>query len=296
LGLSTFTVSVLLASAPVSPSVISPAVSGPIAALAADDHGARAPAIPADRLAIPAKLPPLTDPALSTPSQTIGQNEIVVSARRPTPGDPLGKLNAKTFAATQAVDEAVVGPIALGYKNALPAPVRSGFRNFLNNLHEPDVFFNFLLQLKPGKAAETFGRFAANSTIGVAGLFDVAKRPPFNLPRRANGFADSLGYYGVKTGPFLFLPLVGPTTPRDLAGLILDRLLLPVAIGNPFNQLAYTVPTGVISTLDHRAEFDEELHKLREGTADPYAARRDFYLQGRQAEIDELRGKHSGRD
>ena len=229
------------------------------------------------------------------PNRIAGQGEIVVVARpRSAPGDPLEAVNAKSFAVTQAVDEAVVGPVALAYAHAVPDPIRSGLRNFLSNLHEPDVFLNFVVQLKPGKAMETLGRFGINSTIGGAGLFDVAKRHPFNLPRRPNGFADSFGYYGVKPGPFLFLPLIGPTTPRDLVGLILDRLVLPVSVGTPFNRLTYTVPAGVLSALDHRAEFDEQLHKLREGGADPYVARRQFYLRDRQDEIDELRGRLCG--
>lgn len=109
-------------------------------------------------------------------------------------------MNAKTFAVTQDVDKAIIGPVAIAYRDALPAPIRNGLRNFLNNLHEPVVSLNFLLQLKPGKAVETIGRFAINSTVGVAGLIDVAKRHPFSLPRRRNGFADTFGYYGVGPG------------------------------------------------------------------------------------------------
>lgn len=228
------------------------------------------------------------------PASGTDQNEIVVTAQQHAPpGDPLEKINAKFFAATQAVDKAVVGPIALAYKHTVPGPARHGLRNFLYNLHEPVVFLNFLLQLKPGKAAQTLGRFAINSTIGGAGLFDVAKRRPFNLPRRPNGFADSLGYWGVKPGPFLYLPLIGPTTVRDLVGTVLDRLVLPLPIGKPFNRLTYTVPTGVLSSLDRRVEFDDQLHRLRDESADPYTASKKFYLEGRQTEIDELRGKRS---
>jgi phospholipid-binding lipoprotein MlaA len=218
-------------------------------------------------------------------------DELLVTARKASPGDPLEKVNIKSFAATQAVDRAVFGPVALAYAHTVPRPLRSGLRNFLGNLHEPDVFLNFVLQLKPGKAAETFGRFAINSTLGVAGLFDVAKRRPFRLPRRANGFADSMGFYGLKAGPFFFLPLIGPTSLRDLVGNSLDRLVLPVAVGNPFNQITYTLPTGILSSFDRRAEFDEKLQKQR-ATADPYVASREYYLDRRQAEIDGLRHPH----
>ena len=142
------------------------------------------------------------------------------------------------------------------------------------------------------EAAETVGRFVINSTAGVAGVFDIAKRKPFRLPRRSNGFANTLGYHGVKNGPFLFLPLVGPTTVRDLFGGALDRLLLPTAIGDPFTSPTYTIPAGALGALDHRAEFDETLKDLHDGAADPYAASREFYLRRRQAEIDHLHGRN----
>lgn len=251
---------------------------------------------PSDREVQTATVPaPAADAVLvpdASSTSAEDQTDIVVQARRRTRGDPLQTVNAKAFAVTQRVDEAFIGPAALAYERTLPRPVRSGLRNFLNNLHEPNVFLNYLVQIKPGKAGETLGRFALNSTIGVAGLFDVAKRRPFNLPRRANGFADTLGFYGVKPGPFLFLPLFGATTVRDLFGTGVDQLASPLSlVGKPFNQTGYRVSRAAFSTLDHRAEFDEQLIKIRD-SADPYAARRQFYLEGRQAEIDGLHGSH----
>ena len=240
-----------------------------------------------------AKQSALIEPAAPIPGadadQSDRQSDIVVTARPRTPSDdPLATINAGSFAATQAIDKALVGPAALTYEKVIPNPVRSGLRNLLSNLHEPVVVLNYLLQIKPGKAGETLGRFAINSVLGGAGLFDIAKRRPFRLPHRPNGFADTLGYYGVKPGPFLYLPLIGPTTIRDLVGGGIDRLLLPLSIGRPFNRLVFTVPVGVVSALDHRAEFDEQLHELHDGVADPYANSRAFYLRRRQAEIDGL--------
>ena len=109
----------------------------------------------------------------------------------------------------------MVGPVACAYKSVLPSRVRSGLRNVLYNLPEPGVFVNYLLQLEPGKAVETPGRSVLGSTLGVGGLVDGAKRRPFKLPRRSNGFADTFRFYGIKTGPFLCVPLIGPTTLRS---------------------------------------------------------------------------------
>ena len=220
---------------------------------------------------------------------------MIVRARSPGYApDPIRALNAQSFKATEAVDKALVGPVAIAYKKHLPSPFRSGVHNFLYNLREPVVFVNFLLQHKIGKAVETVGRFAVNSTVGVAGVMDIAKRRPFKLPRRGNGFADTLGFYGVPPGPFMFLPIVGPTTVRDLVGGAVDRLVLPAALGDRVTRPEFVIPSAVLGALDHRAEFDETLHTLHDNAPDPYANTRDFYLQRRQAEIDHLRGRPTG--
>lgn len=218
-------------------------------------------------------------------------DSINVVARPPIKADPLENVNVKTFRTIQDVDKAVVGPVAMTYKSKIPNPVRAGLRNALNNLREPTVFVNYLLQLKPGKAAETLGRFTVNSTLGGAGLFDVAKRKPFHLPRRPNGFGYTLGYYGVKSGPYLFLPIIGPTTVRDLAGRIMDISLLPLAVGYPFDSPFYGLSAGVVGSIDDRAEDEDRLRRIREESGDPYGTIRAAYLQQRQDIIDELHGR-----
>lgn len=268
-------------------------ITMPLAAIV-QPVGARSP-VAAFVQAAPALLPASPPPAATGITQTVPPGpsqpepvgEIVVTGRRRSAGDPLEAVNVKSFEATQAVDKAVFGPVALAYKRAMPSPVRSGLRNFFKNLREPVVFANYLLQLKPGKAAETAGRFAVNTTIGVAGLVDMAKRKPFNLPRRPNGFAYTLGYYGVKSGPFIFLPFLGPTTLRDAIGGLVDRAIVPGIGGPPFNQPGYAVPATALGVLDRRAEFDEDLQRIR-ASDDPYVARREFYLRKRQHEIDAL--------
>jgi len=250
----------------------------------------------------PTELAQSTEPAQSTnpasspqpgpqaPAPAAGLGEIVVTGRRASPDDPLEELNATSYEVTQSVDKAIVAPVAFAYKEVMPRPIRSGLRNFLHNLSEPIVFLNFMLQLKPDKAAETFGRFAINTTLGAAGLVDVAKRKPFNLPYRRNGFANTLGYYGVRPGPYFYLPLVGSTTLRDFIGNRLDMLILPLALGRRFSRPAFMIPVAILSELDHRIEFDDELSEIR-AAGDPYVAARTHYLQKRQAEIDALHGR-----
>ena len=236
--------------------------------------------------------PVQADPPLDTKGQP---QDIIVTARNRTEFiDPLRAVNAKSFDATLAVDKAIIGPLGRAYGRAAPPPFRSGVHNFLYNLREPVVFVNFLLQHKIGKATETAGRFAINTTVGVAGVLDMAKRKPFKLPRRSNGFADTLGFYGVPTGPFLFLPIVGPTTPRDLLGGVVDRLILPFTYGKWITKPEVVVPLAAFGVLDHRSEFDSTLSALHDNVADPYANTRTFYLERRQKEIDHLQGRGPG--
>ena len=217
----------------------------------------------------------------------------VVGARRSrhTAGDPLEGFNRDMFGVHQRFDSAIFRPAGMGYKRVVPKPVRSGLRHFFANLNEPIVFLNYLLQLKPGKAIETLARFSINSTLGFAGMLDIAKLPGISLPHRNNGLGNTLGYYGVKPGPYIFLPLVGPTTLRDFLGGQSDGFVLPLAIGKPFDRVEYQVPKAVLTGLDLRAESDDELKALFDGAVDPYATLRSAYLQSRQGEIDALHGR-----
>ncbi|MCL9999706.1 MAG: VacJ family lipoprotein, partial [Erythrobacter sp.] len=189
--------------------------------------------------------------------------EIVVEGEvGPPKSDPAEAINEESYRVTQAVDEALVEPVANAYRDGLPEPVRDGLGNVVKNLGEPSVALNFLLQGKVGKAFETLGRLAINSTVGVGGLFDVAEKKA-DLPYRRNGFANTLGFYGVGSGPYLYLPVTGATSLRDLVGSTLDQALLPVAVGDPFNRLEYAATYFVINGLDQRLAFDEEIASIR---------------------------------
>jgi len=242
-----------------------------------------------------AVVPPPEPAVLEPGAEPNSSNDIVVSSQsRKSRADPLAGANAVSFAAVQAVDQAVIEPAAKGYEKALPEPVRDGVHNALYNLREPVIAVNFLLQHKVGKAGETLARLAINSTLGVAGLFDFARRKPFRLPHRANGFGNTLGFYGVGPGPYMFLPLWGPMTARDFTGAVLDRMTLPLMIGGSLSNPVYTVPLIVLSTLDRRLVNDERMTRLREGPIDPYVATREDYLRRRRAEIDALRAGTEG--
>jgi len=227
----------------------------------------------------------------ATPPSPSG-NTIVVTGGTPE-GDPAQQINAATFETVQKIDDAVVAPIAKAYDQQVPKPVRSGLRNFLRNLGEPINFLNFMLQLKPGRALKSLGRFTINSTIGVAGLFDVAGKKPFKLGYEANGLANTLGFYGVGPGPYLYLPFIGSTTLRDLFGRVVDLSIIPAVAGKPFNEPIYAISAGTLNSLESRIAIDEQITSVREQCGDAYSATRDIYLIGRQIEIDALRGKES---
>lgn len=218
-------------------------------------------------------------------------NEIVVEGEYgPPKSDPLEAINEESFRLTQSVDQALFEPVAYAYRDGLPGPVRDGLGNVIRNLSEPSNALNFLLQGKVGKAFETLGRLAVNSTIGVGGLFDVAGKSNINLPYKRNGFANTMGYYGVGPGPFMYLPVTGATTVRDLIGNTLDQALLPFVVGQPFSRSDYSTAYFVVNSLELRLAFDKEIAEIRT-TDDPYLVRRETYLAQRRREIAALRGK-----
>lgn len=240
----------------------------------------------------PAAIPEFADP-LSDPeapgSAAVGDAPFQATAVDPNRSDPLEGFNRAMFGIHQALDKSIYRPVAMGYQHVVPKPVRSGLRNFFSNLTEPVVFLNYLLQFKFGKAAETLARFTLNSTLGIGGLFDIAKTKEFKLPHRDNSFGDTLAYYGVGPGPYIFLPLIGPSTLRDVLGGPLGGAVLPFSVGKPFSDWRFQVPSGAITGLDLRAQSDRELRALFGGAVDPYATLRSVWLQHRAGEVSALR-------
>ncbi|MDR2856408.1 MAG: VacJ family lipoprotein [Novosphingobium sp.] len=204
--------------------------------------------------------------------------------------DPFEGFNRVSFKVSQTADKILIRPAAMVYRHAVPRPARDGVHNALSNINEPLVFLNDMLQLRPDRAIRTLGRFLLNSTLGIGGLFDVARRKPYNLPHHANSFGDTLGYYGVKPGPYIYLPIVGPTTLRDGIGSA-EQLLPPMAIGNPLNRQDFQIATNVADGLDQRERADDDLKAMLRDAIDPYATFRANFLQNRAGEIAALKAR-----
>ena len=197
--------------------------------------------------------------------------------------DPFEGMNRKVFAFNQGLDRRLIRPLAIFVHHATPRVLRSAMGNFLSNLGEPIVFINDGLQGRPITAFRTVVRFAVNTTLGVAGVFDVAGKG--DLPHHDNGFGLTLARWGAGPGPYLYLPVVGPNTVRDAFGALAD-------IGaNPLTYTRAVVPNGastgmgIATGLNERAVADSDLKALNALSTDQYAALRSFYLQNRQSQV-----------
>ncbi len=254
------------------------------------------PADPPGDMAMPATVNAKAPPADSP-------EDFDLAAPQPFP-DPLEGINRISYAISQPIDRLILRPLAITYQTVVPRPLRDGARNAIANARAPVVFANDLLQLRPDRALATLARFVINSAIGVFGLFDIAKRKPFNLARRDNGFGNTLGYYGIGPVAYLYLPVLGPTTLRDTASQfgdalidnrLLDKVLYPrsgrrILRDSPHLGTAGTTIT-IVDGLDQRAENDAELRSIQEDSIDPYAALRANFLQNRAGDIAELKAR-----
>lgn len=195
--------------------------------------------------------------------------------------DPLEPLNRGIYKFNDVADKAVFKPVASGYKAVTPTPVRAGINNFFNNLGNVVTLFNQLLQFKFNRAAETTGRFVVNTTVGILGFIDVASRTGFN--RYNEDFGQTLGYWGVGPGPYVVLPLIGPSNLRDTAGLVTDWFTFE-PLGYVENPRSRNILVGS-KFVDRRADLLPGSDLLDEAALDPYAFMRDAYSQRRINQI-----------
>lgn len=190
--------------------------------------------------------------------------------------DPLEGYNRAMFGINGMVDGVLLKPAAELYVRVLPAPLRRGVSNLLDNLGAPLDAANNLLQGKAARAGTSLGRFAVNSTLGLGGVFDVAEG--FGWERAPEDFGQTLASWGMGEGPYLVLPLLGPSNPRDALGFAVDWAADPPGrvLGDTFG-LGRTVVSGVA----RRADYLDTLDVLEETSVDFYAAMRGFYRQYR---------------
>lgn len=196
------------------------------------------------------------------------------------PRDPLEPLNRGIYKFNDAVDKAVLKPVAQGYKAVLPNPVRTGVTNFFSNIDDVLIAVNNVLQLKLDKAASDIARIMFNTTFGVGGLFDVATS--FGLEKNNEDFGQTLGYWGVGDGPFLMLPILGPSNVRDTVGLAAYYQLDPVV---NLDHIPSRNSLSALRFVDRRARLLDAEKVLDEAALDPYTFLRDAYIQHRRSEV-----------
>jgi len=200
--------------------------------------------------------------------------------------DPFEPLNRSIFGVNQVFDKALLKPVAQAYRTVFPDDFRDSLRNLLENLKQPAVFANEVLQGDLAHAGTTAARFSFNSTVGVAGLFDVASG--MGLPAQASDFGQTLYTWGLPSGPYLVVPLLGPTNPRDGIGMGVD------GYADPFRFLAYTQGVSkanlshiLADGVDLRSRHIEDLEDIEKNSIDFYAQIRSL---SRQQRAQELRG------
>ncbi len=194
--------------------------------------------------------------------------------------DPWESFNRKIFGFNEALDGAVLQPVARGYRDTVPRPIQKGVSNFFGNLRDLWSGINSTLQAKPGPALENTSRFLINTTIGIYGLFDVATQ--MGLERHTEDFGQTLGRWGVPAGPYLVLPLLGPSSVRDGIGLI------PDSRANLVNQVEDVSNRNTLwasNLIDRRSQLLRITDEVDRVALDKYTFTRDAFLQKRLNDV-----------
>ena len=200
--------------------------------------------------------------------------------------DPLQPLNRQIFAVNDALDRAIVRPIAVEYKEKIPSPIRDSYSGFRKNLGEPWNAVNQLIQGRPGRAAKTLGRFTIN-TVTTLGFADPASR--LGLETEDENFGTTLGYWGVPSGPYLVLPVFGPSTFRDGFGLVVDGYARPQRYVLENEEGLYWAEQ-TLHGIDVRSQLIDIEGAIQ---GDKYSSIRDIYLQRKNFIIAEKKGQEA---
>lgn len=203
--------------------------------------------------------------------------------------DPLEGLNRGIYKFNDVADRYAMKPVAQAYKKVTPSPVRTGFSNFFSNLGTITTVFNDLLQLKFSHAFTDAGRFVINTTFGLAGFIDVAGMD--KIEKRNEDFGQTLGYWGVGSGAYLVLPILGPSTVRDVGGLAFDTATTdPITYFHNTDQIRTHNQLRAAQLLDKRAQLLDATDLVDNASIDPYAFMRDAYLQHRVSLVEDGKG------
>jgi phospholipid-binding lipoprotein MlaA len=207
--------------------------------------------------------------------------------RAPSPRDPLEPMNRAVFEFNDAADKAVFKPVAQGYRAVLPDMVRTGVRNFFSNMRDPWIAVNQLLQGKVELALSDGWRFIVNTTFGIGGIFDVAA--DMRLPKHNEDFGQTLAVWGLGDGPYLVIPIWGPSTVRDGVGLVADAYAyLPWWIPDWLDfehRVAWQNSLTALDFVNIRSNLLDATNILEEAALDRYAFVRDAYFQRRRSLI-----------
>lgn len=195
------------------------------------------------------------------------------------PQDPLESYNRAIYAFNESFDRAVAKPIAQTYRDVVPSWADKGVTNFFSNLSDVIVLANDLLQFKLEQAASDAARIVFNTTAGLFGFIDVASH--MDLPKHREDFGQTLGYWGIPSGPYFVLPFLGPSTFRDTAGLGVDYVYLDPVVNNVehINDRSALFLTNFVDT---RADYLGASRLIESAALDPYTYTREAYLQRRQ--------------
>lgn len=202
------------------------------------------------------------------------------------PRDPLEPYNRSMTRFNDGVDEAVLKPVASAYRAAVPDLLRTGVNNFFGNLRDLWSAVNAALQLRPQAAVENFMRFNVNTFLGFGGVLDIATEA--QMERHTTDFGQTLGRWGVPTGPYFVVPLLGPSTVRDGVGLVVDGMGDVVAGVEHIPSRNSLYALRVVET---RANLLRAGNLLEQAALDKYSFTRDAYLQRRDSQVRALRGE-----
>ncbi len=202
--------------------------------------------------------------------------------------DPYEPANRFFYKVDDTVDRYTLKPVAQGYVYVVPAPVRTGVHNVLTNLSSPVLFADDVSQANPRRAGDTFMRFIINSTAGGLGVFDVATG--WGYPAHTTSFGVTLALWGVPSGPFLYLPLLGPSSPRDATGYAIDNALDPFSyVPHGYGLKTFNWARYGVALVDLRSRHLADLDTVKKGALDPYATFRSLYRQNMQSQIEAAR-------